>query len=131
MERGVLAIFGGIPEESVESIKSFVNFHHVPFIAWNNPPYESEGADVSDEEDTEIREFDTDEESEETELARKRAKATTLAAKTNIPNSSQETVAQAHSYFLNMYPEISSVLISIIKYDRHKTVYYLYDDVSG
>lgn len=122
MERGVLAIFGGIPADSVEAIKSFVNFHNVPFIAWNSPPYQSND-DMDDIEDDEMdaRVFDND----EIELTNKIVKNTITAAPTT-----PEKITQP-SFYLNMYPDITSVLISIIKYDRHKTVYYLYNDISA
>lgn len=35
MSRGVLAIFGDLRRDSLETIKSYTNFYEIPYITWS------------------------------------------------------------------------------------------------
>ena len=127
MDRGVLAIFGGISQASAKSIKSFVDYHNVPFITWSNPSYKNT-EDILDDNQNQAEYLnnqfilsDNKQNSIEENDATK-----------SKPNTKKQPIKhQTKSFLFNMHPDISPVLISIIKYNQHKTIYYLYDEITG
>lgn len=48
MSRGVLAIFGDLKRDSLETIRSYTNFYDIPYITWSflNHIDDSSGVDV-------------------------------------------------------------------------------------
>jgi len=109
MSRGVLAIFGETNMFTAESIKSFVNHYNIPFFTWTYPtsdliPNDSkEEAFLLDEEN----DYDDDEETQ----------------KIKMKNKTPQT-----SYLFNMYPSLTGLLISLLKYHKWKNIYYIYDN---
>jgi len=130
MERGVLAIFGGVSQQSAKTIKSFVNHYNIPFITWNNPSYKT-SENYLDDNDNEYeannptKDDDSDNQNEESEYYAEPSETTTSSV---LKTAESEKKV---NYLLNIHPELSSVLVSIIKYNRHKTVYYFYDHLTA
>ncbi len=139
MERGTLAIFGGISSASSKSIKSFVNFYNIPFITWNEPSYklydnyleENDNNKYTDESSTTKSsvqsEYEQNLESIDNVLTKN--KDTQINSKANNDNDSNFKMNS--NFLINMHPEISPVLISFVKYNRHRIIYYLYNHESG
>jgi len=128
MERGVLAIFGGVSQASAKTIKSFVNYYNIPFITWNNPSYKASEHYLDDNDNEyEANNPTQDEEKDSDEYNESEYYVVEPPETTNKPVVKAPEKENKINYLLNMHPELSSVLVSIIKYNRHKTVYYLYD----
>ena len=121
MERGVLAIFGGISEASSRSLQSFVNFYNIPFFAWNSPTYKTTETYL-DENDNE---YDLNGKFEQ------QMEELVASPKANQDSIENVEPKEENNYFINMHPEIAPVLISLIKYNRHKTIYYMYNHDFG
>ena len=123
MERGVLAIFGGISDKSAKAVQSFVNFHQIPFITWNNPSYRNNNLkDNEMDSDYEMDNFNEDDDNKDPIVFRKDQDFTQ-----NVVDNKQADSLNETNYLINMHPDISSVLVSLIKYNRYKTIYYLYN----
>lgn len=122
MERGVLAIFGGISEKSVKAVQSFVNYHQIPFITWNNPSYE----DLERENDYDVYSYNV-EYNKDPIIFRNDE----FDYQEQTGNAIKQQTFNNTNYLINMHPDISAVLVSLIKYNRHKTIYYLYNHEAG
>lgn len=127
MERGVLAIFGGINQDSAKSIKSFVNYYNIPFITWNNPSYKTSDKYLDDNDNEfEMSEIKSLSESEDYDDINYN-----IEREAKIKQAKLQEKEGLRNYLINMHPEMSSLLVSIIKYNRHKTIYYLYDHIGA
>lgn len=126
MSRGVLAIFGPVIPESYNTLKTFSNSFHIPYITWDSPIYEDEEPlqtenDVDDSTEDEIRTKD--------EFVKKK-----IDVDNDDDNSEYDellTGSDISNFQLFLYPDISPMLIELIKQNRWKTLYYIYNHERG
>ena len=118
MERGALAIFGEADLATSNSLRSFVNYYNVPFFTWSYPAFNDFNVDyIEKKSDLETVVNDNYESSN---------KAKKLETNKIIKNS-----GDALNFLLNMHPSFTPALVSLIKYNRWQTVYYIYDHDEG
>ena len=127
MSQGAVAIFGDLNVASLNSIRSFVNNHNIPFFSWSYPSYENEEIQFTDlkskEESSDIEGLNNVLENVAGGLETSNLEANNQK---NIPLSTDY-----RNYLINMHPTISPLLIKLIKNFRWKTVYYLYNHDEG
>jgi hypothetical protein len=116
MERGALAIFGEADLSTSNSLRSFVNYYNVPFFTWSYPTLNDFNADHI-EKKSEL-------ETEANENYENRFKKLEI-------NKARKNSDDALNFLLNMHPSFTPVLVSLIKYNRWQTVYYVYDHDEG
>jgi hypothetical protein len=141
MSRGVLALFGGLNLSSYNSIKSFVDFYNIPFFTWSYPLYENDVYYLKNvytkQYDFNNNEYDLDKnDKNEYDLPNlsdaSRNQNDDLYNNLNVENKkNSQFESKKLNYLVNMHPEITPVLISLVKYNRWKTVYYLYNSDEG
>lgn len=128
MERGVLAIFAESNIPSSESLSSFVNFYNIPFFTWSYPNKKNE--ELNDKkfeaESTSSHDALTTDYSQDYYLTSTKPKIDDQKASQQEEEDSNEV-----NFLLNMHPSYTSVLISLIKYNRWQTIYYLYNHDEG
>ena len=112
MERGVLALFGETSMLSLDSLKSFVNTYNIPFFTWTYP-----NLNYVDFFDTKIDSETTVDSTDEL--------ADSISSKPNEPPKEES------NYLLNMHPSLTPLIISLLKYHRWETIYYIYDNDEG
>jgi hypothetical protein len=102
MSRGVLALFGPISIESSNALKIFTNSYHLPYITWSSLP-----AVIED--------------TYKVEYQRQAESQSHFNTKPNDINA----------YQISMRPDISPLLIYLIKLTRWPKIYYLYNSDYG
>lgn len=122
MERGVLALFGETSMLTSDSIKTFVNSYNIPFFTWSYPNLKySDFFDLNKiENDQSVIGLDSSTDLQDAS-----------SAKPSQSNKSNETAKDDYPYLLNMHPSFTPLLISLLKYHRWETVYYIYDNDEG
>lgn len=142
MSKGVLAIFSNIETSSYETLKAFTSHHEIPFITLTHPIHEYSylfendksmpgpassgfGYDSSDDP------YESNTNNRLTSSAPVSSSSlpsswtTYGAARTNEGTNSG--VSSKESFLLNMHPDLVPLLVSMIKYNRWKNIYYVYD----
>lgn len=121
MSRGVLAIFSNINTASHETLKTFTGFYEMPFITMTHPvhkydyrPLSQTSIDYSNFDDVNrpVPEVQSDEQVSSASVSSKKSNA-------------------SETFLLNMHPDMVPLLVSMIKYNRWKNVYYIYDHEEG
>lgn len=127
MERGVLAIFAEASVQSSESLRSFVNYYNIPFFTWSYPDTkENDFFDKKSDSENDLNNADVT----TTDSVETLDYLTT--ARPNLQKSKQiENKQDEKSFLLNMHPSLTSVLISLIKYNRWQNIYYVYNHDEG
>jgi len=113
MSRGVLALFGETNMFTAESIKSFVNHYNIPFFTWTYPNSDLILSKEEKEENLAIENENANNEDGEDEENKKKL------IETKMPEA---------SYLFNMYPSLTGLLISLLKYYKWENIYYIYDN---
>ena len=128
LEKGVLAIFGYTTALSAHALKTYVNLYKVPFISLSPPvskyikKTEVKDAIVDDEIGFEF--------SNEVQMHSQIVKRSVhFESNSDIFDRSNRGTDEA--YQLNMFPDMIPLLVSLIKYNRWKTMYYFYNYEEG
>lgn len=118
MKRGVLGIFGETNMFTLDSVKSFVTYYNVPFYTWSYP--NSDSSSINQELSTTTTKITDDDDDEnytglsDDEIMKK---------KQNKKKKSPDI-----SYLFNMYPTLSELLVSLLKYHKWENIFYIYDN---
>lgn len=113
MSKGVLAIFGQTTLASSESIRSFSNLYKIPFISLSHPVYTK-----NDIENQKISaDFNDPVISDSSSISKE--------------NSTQNESKKSENFQINMHPDMVPLLVSLVKYNRWKSVYYIYNHAEG
>lgn len=109
MSKGVLVIFGQTSFSSGQTIKSYADRYNIPFININHPKH------ILDKENRE----------QENNIKFKPVEQDNLKFDKKI----HDDIKQIYQFF--MHPDLVPLLISLTKYHRWKSVYYLYNNQEG
>lgn len=151
MNHGALAVFSNIETSSYETLKSFASFHEIPFITMTHPIHEynymssSSPYDSNHEEDdrssrggsssmdSSLSNFDAFDDVFDEKRASWQQRTKTeddsmiIDSKDKLSSSS----LPRESFLLNMHPDLVPLIVSMIKYNRWKNIYYIYDHEEG
>lgn len=127
MSKGVLAIFGQTTLTASESIKSFTNTYKVPFISLAHPVSRIETKEKRPGHSEYINPH-LDHNGFSTLGADQNQKENQYSGQTKSKFNSDESL---DNYQINMHPDMGPLLISLIKYNRWKFVYYIYNHDEG
>lgn len=149
MSRGVLAIFSNIETSSYETLRAFTSHHEIPFVTMTHPIHEYTYASDNDNDnesdrsviDPTLPSFGPESSDDGSFIQhssvwqddeRKDARhdsngARTMGGATSQIGSSHANHANKESFLLNMHPDMVPLLVSMIKYNRWRNIYYVYD----
>lgn len=139
MSRGVLAIFGYTSASAAEAIKSYADFYQVPYISLTSAVYKKSLAN-DDSEDSDFHSIMTEnsyESSNNTSLNEN--DQITIKSNDEIDDELDDEITtqsinknvHLKNFQINMHPDIIPLLVSLIKYNRWKTIFYLYNNDEG
>lgn len=124
MAKGVLAVFSNINTASYETLKSFANFYEIPFITMTHPVhvynYLSGEQDINEDEAS-FPAIDS--------FADKNPQSSTAQNQAKFEN--RHDGKSTEDFVLTMHPDLVPLLVSMIKYNRWKNIYYVYDNEEG
>lgn len=130
MEKGVLAIFAQTSSASSVSLKSFTNSYEMPFFSMSHPYHEVEKMPdlLSTDDDSSVSTVTKSlPENNDSEDDQDDDSTSPEPTKAPIDDKQQEL----NNFQLNMYPDMVPLLVSLIKYNRWKTIYYVYNYDEG
>ena len=141
MGKGVLAIFGFTGAESAHTLKTYANLYKFPFISLSPPTnnrYEQlrkKNSVISEHEneyqlDERRREVESVIENE-TENNRDTLNVNDISDQRNSNNLESSINSEVEDYQINMFPDMIPLLVSLLKYNRWKSVYYFYNYQEG
>jgi hypothetical protein len=119
MKRGVLGIFGETNMFTLDSVKSFVTYYNVPFYTWSYPNSDSSSINQELSTTTTTKITDDDDDENYTGLSDDEI----MKKKQNKKKKSPDI-----SYLFNMYPTLSELLVSLLKYHKWENIFYIYDN---
>jgi Receptor family ligand binding region len=120
MSRGVLGVFGQVSRESFDSMKSFSNTHHLPFITWSNLIESSDSPEVFYDKEAYLESL------KQTEVTESGVGEEDINKRNMNPTSDSPA-----NFQLFLQPDLGPTLIYLIKQNRWKTVYYIYNTDIG
>ena len=118
MKRGVLGIFGETNMFTLDSVKSFVTYYNVPFYTWSYPNSDSSSS-INQELSTKTTTI-TDDDNDEN--------YTGLSDDEIMKKKQNKKKSPDISYLFNMYPTLSELLVSLLKYHKWENIFYIYDN---
>lgn len=130
MERGVLAVFGYTSASSAYTIKTYTNLYKLPFISLSHPIYKYRETLPNRFNNFDLRSADEanneigsvyNPEFEDTDEKPPLDTGYLFEDKNNL----------SPDYQINMFPDMVPLLVSLIKYNRWKSVYYVYNHEEG
>jgi hypothetical protein len=130
MSKGPLAIFGHWTTGSKNSIETYSNFYNVPFLSWSPSIYKHESNEENLEKEAFVEQANVDNPDGD------------FSNENNYMKSSQANLHHVQDHFVsdsvekpsfqvNFHPDLVPLLISLIKYNRWKTIYYIYNHEEG
>ncbi len=128
MEKGVLGIFGYTAASSAYTLKTFANLYRVPFISLSPPISKYHNKMERKFEDSYEEIESSNEPQSEIESSKRDADSKLIEASELTTNTESSNIEE---YQLNMYPDMIPLLVSLIKYNRWKTMYYFYNYEEG
>ena len=140
MENGVLAIFGFTGASSAHTLKTYANLYKFPFISISPPThnhYEQAKKKNSNFDEYEADERQEDEGLRDTENAIGKEKSNDTSDKNmNVDNKNSNNIegsngVEVEDYQVNLFPDMIPLLVSLLKYNRWKSVYYFYNNHEG
>jgi hypothetical protein len=136
MSRGVLAIFGYTSASAAEAIKSYADFYQVPYISLASAVYKTSlvNEDSDDSDFNNIMSENSYDSSNNTAFIED--DQTVIESNENLEyemTTTQSINKNVHlkNFQINMHPDIIPLLVSLIKYNRWKTIFYLYNNDEG
>jgi len=136
MSRGVLAIFGYTSASAAEAIKSYADFYQVPYISLSSAVYkqslQNENSDDSDF-DSLIADnsYDSSNSTSFSEDEQKFVESNENWDDEFSTTQNMNKIVQLKNFQINMHPDIVPLLVSLIKYNSWKTIFYLYNNDEG
>jgi hypothetical protein len=132
MSRGVLVIIGFTSSQTANTIKTYTNFHHIPFISLSPPIIDYQPQNINDEIDDE-QDFNIDFQDIESGLTQTELMTSTpIIKEEKIKKYEKDTEKSLeNNYQINAQPDMVPLLISLVKYNRWKRVYYVYNHPEG
>lgn len=116
MERGVVALFGETTMLASDSLKQFVNAYNIPFFTWSYPNLKTNDfVDFKTEPDLNEQATVSDQINDESDTT------------PNKPVINSDAISDEDNYLFNMHPSLTPLLISLMKYHKWSSVYYIYD----
>ena len=104
MKRGVVALLVHASSTAAYTVRTYANLYKLPFISLSHPIYKFENENKQDDNEDDVL---TDDESTE-----------------KASNSDDQ-------YVINMHPDMVPLLVALMKYNRWKSVYYVYNHEDG
>jgi hypothetical protein len=134
MSKGPLAIFGHWTSASKNSIETYTNLYNVPFLSWSPTIYKHETNEENLEKEAFVQQASV--ENHDGEFSSEHNYMNSLQANLNqIHNTNGDhlanEIADTPSFQVNFHPDLVPLLISLIKYNRWKTIYYIYNHEEG
>ena len=129
-----MAIFGYTTALSVHTLKTYANLYKVPFISLSPP----DGQYIKKTE--KIEDTLADENDEEPQQTQSQIQKRSVDSQLNYENNYENLELNSdinvdeepiEEYQLNMFPDMIPLLVSLIKYNRWKTMYYVYNYDEG
>ena len=138
MGNGVLAIFGYTSASSSYTLQTYSNLYKYPFISMSSPTYkfyEQLGGKKNSKEENEFFSDEMENQSqfkndEDEIVSVSNDESSELSRLTNL-NNRDESGLEVEEYQINMAPDMIPILVSLLKYNRWKRVYYLYNYQEG
>ncbi len=138
MSRGVVVIIGFTSSQTSATLKTYTNFHKIPFINLKSPVinYEETSNDEKREEIDEIFRFtqNSNTDLQDIEEGNSDIQSTTPKALKQSKNEVKRNEADRQledNFQINAQPDMVPLLISLIKYSRWEKVHYLYNNPEG
>ena len=137
MSRGALALFGWTAPSSTAALKTITDKYQVPLLTWSHPILKK--ANESDHE----YELESEEETSENEepdhkylftnsdLHKKYESVDEITNLATLRKYNEIKNAHARNFQVHMHPDMVPMLISLIKYNRWKIIYYVYNHEEG
>ena len=142
MEKGVLGIFGFTGAASAHTLKTYANLYKYPFISIS-PPTNNRYEQIRKKKSV-FNEFENEFQEDERQLNSRDVENAVENENNYDPSNSKEMAAQKNSNFfestnnsevedyqVNMFPDMIPLLVSLLKYNRWKSVYYFYNYQEG
>jgi alpha-glucosidase (family GH31 glycosyl hydrolase) len=139
MENGVLVIFGFTGVSSAHTLKTYANLYKFPFISISPPTnnhYEQTKKKNSNFNEYEADERQEDEALRDTENATEKENNYDASNKNIVDNKNSNNIegsnnVEVEDYQVNLFPDMIPLLVSLLKYNRWKSVYYFYNNHEG
>ena len=128
MSRGVLVIIGFTSSQTANTIKTYTNFHHIPFISLSPPVIDYKPPNV-DEKPDDYHDFNID--LQDIEAGSNQDEIITSTPVIKEEKTQQNDKDNENNYQINAQPDMVPLLISLVKYNRWKRVYYVYNHPEG
>ena len=140
MNKGVLAIFGYTSDSSAYTLKTYANLYKYPFITMSSPSNkiyeqlerktlvndENNDGYLNQEITNETQSINNDEET----VSEIKSEKDDIGHYKTL-NINEEEILEADEYQINMAPDMIPLLVSLLKYNRWKSVFYLYNYQGG
>ena len=139
MSKGVLAIFGFTSSSVADTIKTYTSMHNIPFISLSHPvlKYRSHATELLQNDDSDMNDGGGSGNSQPSSSSASSSSYGGGGGGNSESNEigemmvSNEPIQENVNFQLSMHPDMVPLLISLIKYNRWKRIFYVYNHDEG